>query len=195
MGSLFLPPWFIRNPGGQESFPLDISLSSCYLMSGKEVSSVGQWIVRLLLFLICGASGYFLARGISSSPEAGLWGALGGFLLSAVTILLEGQLKKVSIKSLAGSFVGLIIGVMFANFITNVFLSNLLSDQQIILPLYGLTYGVCGYIGLRIGLKKGEEVHLLGWKSFSRNLSGGATPKILDTSVIIDGRISDITEA
>ncbi len=163
-------------------------------MSGKEVSSMSQWILRLLLFLICGVSGFFLVRGISSSPQVGLWGALGGFLLSALTFLLEGQLKKVPIKNLAGSLVGLILGVMFANFVTDVFFSNLLSDQQIIIPLYGLTYGVCGYIGLRIGLKKGEEIHLLGWKSFSKNLSGGANPKILDTSVIIDGRISDITE-
>jgi uncharacterized protein YacL len=55
-------------------------------------------------------------------------------------------------------------------------------------------YGVCVYIGLRIGFKKGEEIHLPGWKFFSKNAPQNEKPKILDTSVIIDGRIADITE-
>jgi uncharacterized protein YacL len=83
---------------------------------------------------------------------------------------------------------------MVANLISNVFLSNLFNHQQIILPFYSLLYGVCGYIGLRIGLKKGEEFHLPGWKLFSKSLPQSENTKILDTSVIIDGRIADITE-
>ena len=155
---------------------------------------MNKWISRLLLFLICGVAGYFLARGISTSPGAGAGGMAGGFLLFGLTLLLESHLKRAPLRNLIGSFIGLIIGVMFANFISTVFFSNLLNDQQIILPLYGLTYGVFGYIGLRIGSKKGEEVHLPGWKLFPKNLPGRLSPKILDTSVIIDGRIADITE-
>ena len=83
---------------------------------------------------------------------------------------------------------------MVANLISNVFLSNLLNHQQITLPLYAGLYGVCGYMGLRIGFKKGEEIQLSGWKLFSRTLPAAKMPKILDTSVIIDGRIADITE-
>jgi len=53
---------------------------------------------------------------------------------------------------------------------------------------------VCGYMGLRIGLNKGEEIHWPGWKPFSKGLPRGENAKILDTSVIIDGRIADIVE-
>jgi uncharacterized protein YacL len=83
---------------------------------------------------------------------------------------------------------------MIANLISNALFSSLFNNQQFILPLYSLVYGVCGYIGLRIGLKKGEEFHLPGWKPFSKGLPRGENTKILDTSVIIDGRIADITE-
>jgi predicted nucleic acid-binding protein len=43
-------------------------------------------------------------------------------------------------------------------------------------------------------LKKGEEFHLSGWKPFSKTAPQNENVKILDTSVIIDGRIADITE-
>jgi uncharacterized protein YacL len=90
--------------------------------------------------------------------------------------------------------IGLILGFMVANLISNVFLPNLFDSQQAVLPLYGGLYAICVYIGLRIGLKKGEEFHLSGWKSFSKKNPRSENPKILDTSVIIDGRIADITE-
>ncbi|MEW6376606.1 MAG: PIN domain-containing protein [Thermodesulfobacteriota bacterium] len=155
---------------------------------------MGSWILRLLLVLICGISGYFLGTGISSSPGIGLWGVLGGFFLAGLTLLIEEGLKKIPLKNLLGSFIGLLLGMIVANLISNVFFSYLINDQHITLPLYGVLYGVCGYIGLRIGFKKGEEIHLAGWKLFSKSTPRGENEKILDTSVIIDGRIADITE-
>jgi uncharacterized protein YacL len=158
------------------------------------VTKVILWIVRSLLFLICAVSGYYFATGISSAPWMGLWGIFGGFLLAGLALLMEGRMKKIPLKNLLGSFIGLILGVMVANLISNALFSNLSNNQQIILPLYGLLYGVCGYIGLRTGFKKGEDFHLPGWKPFSKSLPRGENTKILDTSVIIDGRIADITE-
>jgi len=155
---------------------------------------MNSWILRLILFLVCGISGYTLTKGLSTSPWNGLWGLLGGLLLAALTLLMEGGLKKIPLKNLLGSIIGLIFGFIIANLISNVFLSNPLNHQQILLPLYGGLYGVCGYIGLRIGSKKGEEFHLSGWKLFSKSPPRSDNTKILDTSVIIDGRIADITE-
>jgi len=83
---------------------------------------------------------------------------------------------------------------MVANLISNALFPNLFSNQQSIFALYGLLYAICGYIGIRIGFKKGDEFQMPGWKPFSKNLPRGGISKILDTSVIIDGRIADITE-
>lgn len=150
------------------------------------------WILRLFLFLVCGASGYFLTKGIS--PRMGLWGFFGGLLLSALTLLMEDRLRRVSLRNLLGSFIGLILGVILANLIFNIFSPFLFNEQQTVLPLYGLLYGVCGYTGLRIGLKMGAEFHLPGLNPMGKNLPRGGIAKILDTSVIIDGRIADISE-
>jgi uncharacterized protein YacL len=155
---------------------------------------LGLWILRILLFLICGISGYYLTQGISPSPPIPFLGLIGGLLLAALTLLIEKGLKKIPLKNLLGSFIGLILGIMVANLLSNVFFSNLYNHQQIILPLLGVLYGVCGYMGLQIGFKKGEEIHLPGWKLFSKNVPQSENVKILDTSVIIDGRIADITE-
>jgi uncharacterized protein YacL len=155
---------------------------------------LGSWILRILLFLICGISGYILTREISPSPPVPLLGFIGGLSLAGLTLLIEKGLKKIPLRNLLGSFIGLILGIMVANLISNVFFSNLYNYQQTVLPLLSVLYGVCGYIGLRIGFKKGEEVHLPGWKLFSKNVPQSENMKILDTSVIIDGRIADITE-
>jgi uncharacterized protein YacL len=149
------------------------------------------------LFLICGVSGYFLTKGIF--PRMGLWGLVGGLFLSALTLLLEDRLKKVSFKNLLGSFIGLLFGIISANFISNISLPLFINEQQTAtLPLYGLLYGICGYIGLRVGLKIGGEFHLPGSlggrKPVGLGFSQDGIAKILDTSVIIDGRIADIAE-
>jgi uncharacterized protein YacL len=160
----------------------------------KEVSIVGSLILRFLLFLICGISGYFLATGLHPSTQMGLLGLLAGLLLATVTLLIESALRRIPLKTLLGGFIGLLLGEMVANLISNVFLSNLLTQQNVALPLYGGLYGICGYMGIRIGLKKGEDLTLSGWKVFSKNPPHTENAKILDTSVIIDGRIADITE-
>jgi len=157
-------------------------------------NTLGSWVLRILLFVICGIGGYTLAREISSSPPTPLLGLTGGLFLAALTLLIEKGLKHIPLRNLLGGFIGLILGIMVANLVSNVFFSSLYNYQQIILPLFSILYGVCGYIGLRIGSKKGGEIHVPGWKLFSKNVPQSEKSKILDTSVIIDGRIADITE-
>ena len=155
---------------------------------------MGSWILRSLLLLICGISGYYLATAFSPSPFVGWGGILGGLLLAGFALLMERRMKSVPLRNLLGSFIGLILGIMVANLISNALFPNLFNNQEMILPLYGLLYGICGYIGIRIGFKKGDEFQMPGWKPFSKSLPRGENSTILDTSVIIDGRIADITE-
>ncbi len=155
---------------------------------------MGLWILRFLLFFICGASGYYVGMSLSLAPLAGLWGLLGGVLVAASALFVEQRMKKIPLKSLIGSLLGLFLGIMIANLVSNVLFSGLWNDHPVALPAYAALYGLCGYIGLRVGLKKGEEFHLPGLKSISKNLPHGENAKILDTSVIIDGRIKDVVE-
>ncbi len=155
-----------------------------------------RWILRLFLFSLCGVSGYFFIKGIS--PEMSWGGLMGGLLFSALALFIEDRLRKVPLKNLLGGFIGLILGIFFANLLSNVFFPFFMNEQQTLLPLYGLLYSVCGYIGLRIGILKGSDIHLplhlRDWKTRERDHSRNGITKVLDTSVIIDGRIADITE-
>jgi len=158
------------------------------------VNPLDSWILYLLLLIICGWSGYGLMKGLTSSPQMGLAGLIGGLLLAGLILLVEKRLKKVPLKNLLGSFIGLILGVLIAHLIFKALISHLFDHPPVVLPILGLLYGMGGYIGLQIGLKKGEEFHLPGWKPFGKVPPGAGNTKILDTSVIIDGRIADITE-
>ncbi len=82
---------------------------------------MGVWILRLILFFICGISGYALGAEISSTPQMRLWGLVGGLFLAGLTLLMERGLKKVPFKNLLGSIIGLIIGMFIASFISNIF--------------------------------------------------------------------------
>jgi uncharacterized protein YacL len=60
---------------------------------------------------------------------------------------------------------------------------------------YSFTNCVIGYLGLSIGIKKGAELTILDGDNSSNNgYKGRNNIKILDTSVIIDGRIADICD-
>jgi uncharacterized protein YacL len=158
------------------------------------VKPLGAWILRFLLFFICGWGGLELMKSLSPSPSMALIGGMGGLLLAGLTLFLEEKLKKIPLRCLLGSFIGLFLGLTIAYLFFGIFFSRLFGSSSLSLPFLALLYGVLGYIGLRIGLKKGEEFHLAGGRPFTKLSSRGGPPKILDTSVIIDGRIADIAE-
>lgn len=113
---------------------------------------------------------------------------------------LEVKLQKMPLGDLLGAALGLIIGLIIA---------SLLGFSFAKVPFVGNYVGLfCsilfGYLGLSIGYKKKEE--LLGLfqvfpKRSSKEKTGGAKKKekqvykLLDTSVIIDGRIADICKS
>ena len=158
------------------------------------MSRVGAWVLRFFLFLVFGTSGYYLAKGISPSPGIAILGLIGGFVLSGLTLLAERRLKKLPFKNFTGSFIGLILGLILAHLISGIFPSFLVNHPYLLFPLHGFLYSFCGYLGLLIGYKKAEELQLSGLKLSSHSSSRNEYAKILDTSVIIDGRIADITE-
>lgn len=104
-------------------------------------------------------------------------------------------LIKTPTHELVGGIIGLVIGWVVALVISLPFLRIPLVGDY--LPvLFGL---LLGYLGLVVGLRKKDDVfHVFSRSGQGRlNYSGNseANPKILDTSVIIDGRIADITKS
>lgn len=125
-------------------------------------------------------------------------GGIIGFLLAPVVTWMESRLHKTPLLDIIFGAIGLIIGLIIA---------NLLGSALSRIPLVGgitsvLGSLILGYLGMSVAAKKREEASGLFnlFSRFSGRDKGGkaehaAQPKILDTSVIIDGRIADICKS
>jgi uncharacterized protein YacL len=156
---------------------------------------VGLLILRILLLAATGASGYLLAQQVVSSPEAGFGGMAVGLALGFLVILIERGIRRVPLKVTIGGAIGFILGLMLANVLINSFFSGILEGSAIQFSAYFLINSALGYLGLLLGLKKGKEFDpaRLPWVG-KRMGPGSDGHKVLDTSVIIDGRIADICD-
>ena len=135
-------------------------------------------------------------------------GALLGWLIAspvlkttvAMTKRAEGKLQKMSTQDLMSGAIGLIIGLIIA-FLIGSALSGIPIIGSVI-PV--LTCIFFGYLGLSLGISKREGIAAffsgLGRENSNRFRNKGKTraagycnmPNVLDTSVIINGRIADI---
>jgi uncharacterized protein YacL len=122
------------------------------------------------------------------------WDAGVGALIGAGIVLFEWKLRTVSLKRLIGAATGSLLGIggayLFALVIrSSVPTGNTQSFLQILVML------LMAYVGLIVGANKGDLLNLAALGGvFGGEKQGKKSYKILDTSVIIDGRIADIAE-
>ena len=177
---------------GALGFYLDYILLQLNLLQslGWGLSPIWTYVAMVILF---SALGFIIAPG-----------SIRGFL--ALMRWLDTRLTKIPTHDLLGGAVGVIIGLIIA---------SLLSDALTGIPFLGSILSILlslslGYLGLMIGVKRKEEVlgfftflpKFRGDKDKNKDKSGRAQAsepsypnyKILDTSVIIDGRIADIVQ-
>ena len=148
--------------------------------------------VRLFFILAASMVGYQIGVLLPASTGTyAIHGAIAGFCTSGLVILLESFLKKVSLKGLSAVVFGLIFGLIMA---------KLLSDAITLLPMpaylaqsmrIAITLILC-YIGMSVTMRGREEFSLVIPYVRLHRHDQGQDLIILDTSVIIDGRISDI---
>jgi len=146
-------------------------------------------IVRILLVLACSLSGLFIAHLYFGFPIA-IVGFIIGFIVALFVIQIEESIRKVSLRIIFGGVVGMIIGLLIALMLAYGLNFVSLENQQVLPWIYALLTCIMAYLGLLIGSKKIEEFSFLGLGQ-SRDSSDH---RVLDTSVIIDGRIADIAD-
>lgn len=149
-------------------------------------------LFRVVFVLIISACAYYF-RPMQTSP---LTAACGGALVAAAVILFEIRLEKVSLKRLIGAAIGAVIGCSLA-FLMAVVLARVNPNNSTTLHFFevGLLLWLV-YLGLAVGANKGDLLNLTALGGvFGGEMSGARrSSKILDTSVIIDGRIADVAE-
>ena len=150
----------------------------------------------LLLFRVCfvlllGLAAWYLRPFELLPPFA----APLGVLLGIAVVYLEIQVRKITLKRLLGAAFGSLLGIMGAYLISLV-LSRAVPTNLTTVPFLQLTLLLwMSYLGLVVGASKGEMLNLGAFGGlFGGEQTVGQSFKILDTSVIIDGRIADIVE-
>jgi uncharacterized protein YacL len=146
---------------------------------------------RLIFVIICtGAGFHFKPFGLTS-----LYGALAGFVFSVSVILFELRLRKASLRRLIGAAVGSILGILGAYLISLIFTHTTIPVSTRSFFSLGV-FLVMTYIGLVLGANKGDMLNLQAFGGvFGSERSLRHSVKLLDTSVIIDGRVADIADA
>jgi uncharacterized protein YacL len=120
--------------------------------------------------------------------------ALLGASLGVLFIFFEMRLEKASLKRLIGAGAGSIFGILGALMISHL-LSITALDKVSLSYLQVTLLLLMAYVGLVLGANKGDLLNLSALGGlFSSEAKPKRNLKILDTSVIIDGRISDVCE-
>jgi uncharacterized protein YacL len=158
--------------------------------------NTARTILRLLLVVACSVSGYLLASHLPITHTLGVWikwiGALAGFIFALLALSIEKIIKKAPLKVIFGGTFGLFLGLVIAQLLGYAFSG--LQNSAIRISISVILSCVFGYIGLVLGGKKVEEFKWPGWGFFAKGSHKKNGGKILDTSVIIDGRVADICE-
>ncbi len=145
-------------------------------------------IVRAVLLLVLTFASYFMHP---FGLDKGL-AALAGFGMGLAILLFERRLSNTSLKRLIGAAFGSILGI-FGAYLISLVLSLAVPSKSSVSFLQLLILLLMAYVGLVVGASKGDLLNLAALGGvFGGEKQGKQVHKILDTSVIIDGRICDI---
>jgi uncharacterized protein YacL len=148
------------------------------------------FILARVLFTVAVAYTAFLLRPFGSDPVLNV-GA--GLVLAAIAVFFEWRLRDLALTSLLGALLGGGIGLLIANAIGAAMFWADTSDQRVAF-LHGFVLLMLPYLGLVVGGRKGEWLEPARLMSLFRATGPQRRYKILDTSVIIDGRVADLCD-
>lgn len=154
------------------------------------IQSRGVMVESVLIRVLLVAGLGFAAVALRPGGEPMWMAAAVGCGIGVVAVLIERRLEKISLKRLTGMAAGLVVGLLCA-VLVNTVLTQIGRNDWPGLRLAQIVFlAVLAYFGAAVGAAKGD-LFQLGRDS---GAGTGGLRKILDTSVIIDGRIADIAE-
>lgn len=148
-------------------------------------------LFRFLLVLVCSVSGFSLGLNYFGDLY-GPTGAFAGLFLALILIRLEQLVHRIALKTLAGGIIGSIFGLILAILVGLVIIAIFGSggDKSTSFWLVAMSVASFGYLGTVLGVNRAEDI-----SSLLLLFQGNGRKKIIDTSVIIDGRIIEICES
>ncbi len=171
----------------EEPSPFSVESS---LRSKEENFLIDIVVVRVIFALTLTVAAYF----ISPFGLVGVNAVLLGLASALGIIFFEHRVRRASLKRLIGAAVGSILGIVGASMIGGL-LTDTAFDPSSLSYIKIFVLFLMVYVGLVVGANKGDLLNLAALGGiFGSDRPPKEDYKILDTSVIIDGRIADICE-
>jgi len=152
-------------------------------------------LVKIIFVLVCVGFGYFSGFSFHESfaGSQSLQGAFIGLCAGLLAIVLDLYFKRVTVRNILAIFIGMLLGLLLTKLLMS-FLSLTPVPDMALNKLGILLAAVFMYLGAVAFLRGQEEFSLMIPFVQLDSKSPGEQKIILDTSVIIDGRIADICE-
>src|SRR2546422_6806394 len=152
------------------------------------------WVLRLLFLGLSTVGGYAVSQMRPELIENGLWGALVGFGFGGLLIAIDEMVKGFSLRAFSAASFGLLLGTLIALLIDKSDLFRYADERFQWLIRLGLFLGFA-YIGMILAMRSNKEDFylIIPFVRFASH-SKPENLLVLDTSVIIDGRVADLIE-
>src|SRR5579863_5695921 len=183
------PPGRIPAGANLDQFPLPAAIARP--PQERHGSFWDMLALKIVFVSVCVVVGYHF-RPFSISKEAG---AAAGLLFAAAVIFFETRLQRISLRRLIGASAGSILGILGAYLTSLIFTHTTMPEST--RSFFSLAvFLVMAYIGIVLGANKGDMLNLQAFGGvFGSERNTKQSFKVLDTSVIIDGRVGDIADA
>lgn len=149
-------------------------------------------LIRLIFTAVLVAAGYLLHPVKNDRVLSAVMAAI----VAIAIIFFEIRIRRASLKTLIGAAVGSIMGITGAYLIGSLISSqdsNAVAVETKTFLTLALTFFMA-YVGLMVGAAKGDYLDLSALGGIFSDKTIRRDYKVLDTSVIIDGRIADVAE-
>lgn len=151
-------------------------------------------LLRILYVVFLGSVGAMVGASVGGTASATLVGSASGLVLGLIVVLLDSLLRGITLRVFSSATFGLMLGLLVATLLkASDALEYLEQDKAYIVSL--AVYAVFGYLGMMLALRSNREDFslIIPYVRFTRE-SVQDQPLLLDTNIIIDGRVAQICE-
>lgn len=149
-------------------------------------------LLRVLFLTFCAAIGGMIS---AETQENAVPGILTGIVFGLLVVLMDRLLKGFSLRAFSSATFGLILGLLFANLLMASQILRFQSDTvQWATRL--IVYSGFAYLGMMLAMRSSRDEFslIIPYVRFARETTQHE-PVVVDTNVIIDGRIAELCAA
>jgi uncharacterized protein YacL len=154
-------------------------------------------VLRFVFVMVAVGLGFQLIRSDVLAGEISYlpWLAFGGIILLALTVIsLDMLVGRKQLDTVSAVYLGLIVG-LFLTYVMRLAFSSVLPEKMPLTQWASLVLGmILCYICISFLLQTKDDFRfIIPYVEFVKEIKG-LKPYVLDTSVVIDGRIADVVE-